>query len=371
MQSSQKKQFIEIGGKSIIEHSIDKFFYHKEIDEIVIVLPQNNLDEISALLTNKYNHKLKFCCGGTHRQASVYNGLLSCADDCQLVLIHDGVRPFIKADEISQLIKIAKQENAAVPVSPVTNTLKTIKNGYISHTIDRSNVVNIFTPQVFDYQLIMKVHRQANDKNLNFTDDAALLEHYGYRVKVVTCADTNIKITTPADIKLANALLKGDEMPIITAIGQDSHRFDETGAKPLILAGIEIPNTPGLLANSDGDVVLHAITNAISGITGINILGEIADKLCQAEKMCDSTCYLAEALKYMENKKIVHVSISIEAKRPHLAKYMPTMRNKLAELLGITPATIGLTATTGEGLTECGKGLGISVITIINVKSGG
>ena len=159
---------------------------------------------------------------------------------------------------------------------------------------------------------------------------------------------------------------RGDGMK--AAIGQDSHRFEETPGKPLILGGVVYPGEVGLLANSDGDVVLHAITNAVSGITGRNILGRVADEMCQSG-ITDSAEYLREALKSLEGR-IVHLSISMECLRPKISPMIPAMQEKIAELLGVEPAAIGITATTGEGLTDCGKGLGISVLCILTVEDG-
>ena len=151
------------------------------------------------------------------------------------------------------------------------------------------------------------------------------------------------------------------------AIGQDSHRFDlENINKKLILGGIVFEGYPGLLGNSDADVVLHAITNAISGITCKNILGEVADKLCK-EGITDSQEYLKEALKYL-SEKIVHLSISIECKTPKITPKIEEMRKNIARILEIEENCVGITATTGEELTEVGKGNGISVICILTTK---
>ncbi|HHW22252.1 MAG TPA: 2-C-methyl-D-erythritol 2,4-cyclodiphosphate synthase [Clostridiaceae bacterium] len=153
------------------------------------------------------------------------------------------------------------------------------------------------------------------------------------------------------------------------AIGQDSHKFtgpDEN--KKLILGGIEIEGCPGLAGNSDADVVLHAITNAVSGISCVNILGGRADELCLKQGIKDSRVYLKEALETMKGKKIVHVSVSIEAKRPKLAPYIEPMRQSIAALLGIESGSVGITATSGEGLTEFGKGNGIFCTAVLTVQ---
>jgi len=153
------------------------------------------------------------------------------------------------------------------------------------------------------------------------------------------------------------------------AIGQDSHRFVDPGDdKKLILGGIEIESCPGLSGNSDADVVFHAITNAISGISCVNILGERADELCLRHGIKDSRVYLKEALDTMKDKKIIHVSVSIEAKRPKLAPYIERMRQSIAEVLGIDKNSVGITATSGEGLTEFGKGNGIFCTAILTVQ---
>ena len=150
------------------------------------------------------------------------------------------------------------------------------------------------------------------------------------------------------------------------AVGQDSHRFEEEVGKPCVLAGVVFPDMPGFLANSDGDVVLHAVTNAVSGITGRNILGEYADGLC-TQGIRDSRVYLAEALRCLDGKP-VHLSVSIEGLRPKIAPRIPEMRRSLAELLGVGIQAVGITATTGEGLTAFGRGEGVSVFCILTVE---
>ena len=151
------------------------------------------------------------------------------------------------------------------------------------------------------------------------------------------------------------------------AIGLDSHRFDiGNKEKKLILGGIVFEEAPPLLGNSDADVVLHAITNAVSGITCKNILGKVSDDMCKAG-IKDSEEYLKEALKYLENE-IVHISVSIECKTPMISPRIEEMRKNIARILKINENCVGITATTGEGLTEFGKGNGISVFSCITVE---
>ncbi|MDO5556106.1 MAG: 2-C-methyl-D-erythritol 2,4-cyclodiphosphate synthase [Clostridia bacterium] len=151
------------------------------------------------------------------------------------------------------------------------------------------------------------------------------------------------------------------------SIGQDSHKFDlKNKDEKLILGGVIFEETPKLLGNSDADVVLHSITNAISGITCKNILGEISDNMCK-KGITNSEEYVKEALKYLD-ERIMHLSISIECKTPKISPKIEQMRVSIAKILNINENNIGITATSGEGLTEFGKGNGISVISILTVE---
>lgn len=151
------------------------------------------------------------------------------------------------------------------------------------------------------------------------------------------------------------------------AIGQDSHKIDYNNReKKLLLGGIEFQEDYSILGNSDGDVVLHAITNAISGITCKNILGKVTDDMCK-NGIIDGEEYVKEALKYLE-EKIVHISISIECQIPKISPKVEEMRKNIARILQIQENCVGITATTGEGLTEFGKGNGISVFVCLTVE---
>ena len=152
----------------------------------------------------------------------------------------------------------------------------------------------------------------------------------------------------------------------ISTIGQDSHRFGEPCCETTIrLGGIDIPFDRPIEANSDGDVVYHAITNAVSGFMGINILGGEADKICLEKGIKDSAVYLEKALEYMTEGRIIHCSITIECLRPKLMPHIPAMKESIGKILGIPSSSVGITATTGEGLTGFGRGEGIQVFCIL------
>ncbi|MFA5250052.1 MAG: 2-C-methyl-D-erythritol 2,4-cyclodiphosphate synthase [Parachlamydiales bacterium] len=154
-----------------------------------------------------------------------------------------------------------------------------------------------------------------------------------------------------------------------TGIGQDSHRFlTSKQAKPLILGGILFEGLPGLSADSDGDVILHSICNAITSLTHVPILGQVAKDLCLKDGITDSAVYLGKALETLGDWQIEHVALSLEAKRPFLQPRIRAVREKIAELLGLKKEQVGLTATSGDGLTDFGCGKGIQCFCLLTVK---
>jgi 2-C-methyl-D-erythritol 2,4-cyclodiphosphate synthase len=155
----------------------------------------------------------------------------------------------------------------------------------------------------------------------------------------------------------------------IAAIGQDSHRFEPAGsAKPLLLGGITIPGCAGLSGNSDADVVLHALTNAVSGLHGTPVLGAIADELCLEKGIRDSRVFLTKSLKLLKRARLLHVSVSIEAQRPRLAGHLPAMRRSIAGLCALSEEHVAVTVTSGEGLTAFGRGEGIQAFAMVSAE---
>ncbi|MBS0648026.1 MAG: 2-C-methyl-D-erythritol 2,4-cyclodiphosphate synthase [Verrucomicrobia bacterium] len=156
-----------------------------------------------------------------------------------------------------------------------------------------------------------------------------------------------------------------------TGLGQDSHRFlPEDSTKPCILAGLVFDEAPGMASDSDGDVIFHAICNAITSLTGVQILGGIADDLCQKDGLTDSQIYVQRALETLRPQKIEHVALAIEAKRPRLQHRIEEMRSKIASVLHLRLNQVGITATASDGLTEFGLGEGIQCLCIITTGEG-
>ncbi len=211
IKSEKKKQFIEIMDRPLLFWTIDKFASHPDINQIIITLPQDEIEIYKMIIGREYqNSSISIIAGGKQRQDSVSNALALCPKDTDLVLIHDGVRPFISQINISNLIKKAQQKKAVIPVSKVKNTIKKIEQDKVVTTVQRDNLVNAFTPQVFQYRLIKECHDNAKKIDLYCTDDAALLEHFGHTVYTLECSSHNFKITDPFDLEIAKFIIKNN-----------------------------------------------------------------------------------------------------------------------------------------------------------------
>lgn len=205
MKSDKSKLLLEINGKTVIERTVEAFSKISEIDEIIVVIRESDLNEFEKHLS-KYD--LSYCFGGATRQESVMNAVET-IDECDLIIIHDGARPLVTEKEITDTINKAKETGAAaVGVTP-KDTIKIVdENLQIVGTPDRSNLISIRTPQVFDFSQYLKAVDLAKKQGKDFTDDCRLVENLGRKVNVVIGEYTNIKITTPEDIPMAESILK-------------------------------------------------------------------------------------------------------------------------------------------------------------------
>lgn len=210
MKADINKQFLKIGDKEVIAHTIDKFYNNENIGEIIIVVRENEKEFFQENIIDKYEYKnIKIAFGGKERQDSVYNGLKALDKNCEIVLIHDGARPFVTDEIIEKSIECAQKYSCAIVGVPVKDTIKIVnENNDVCNTPSRNTLWSIQTPQVFDYSLIMKAHEKAKVDKYYGTDDSMLMEYLGYNVKVVEGSYNNIKITTPEDLKIAEEILR-------------------------------------------------------------------------------------------------------------------------------------------------------------------
>lgn len=209
LKSIKKKQFMEIMNRPLLFWTIDPFYKHNAISEIIITLPTDELDRYNNQIHNEFpDKKITIICGGKERQESVLCALKQCGKSTDYVLIHDGVRPFINKEDLTILINKVKITKAVIPVTPVKNTIKKIEKDIIQKTICRKQLYNALTPQVFDYNLILKHHERALNEDYNFTDDASILEYFGQEVSIHETSSENFKITDPFDLILAEIIIK-------------------------------------------------------------------------------------------------------------------------------------------------------------------
>ena len=211
MNSSKKKQFIEIEGKPILFYTLDKFIRAQCFDSIIITCPASDVGFLEDLLFSKFNYnrdQISIISGGKRRQDSVYNALVLLNDSVEIVAIHDSVRPFVKISEIIESVELAKKYDAVTLAHPIKNTIKQVEDDQVIKTLDRKNLWEIYTPQTFKVKLIKKAHEFAKSKDLTVRDDAELVELLGKDVYVLEGTSENIKVTNQFDLKIAKMILK-------------------------------------------------------------------------------------------------------------------------------------------------------------------
>lgn len=209
MKRDINKQFIKLEGKEIIVHTLDKFYKNENIDDIVIVIKESEEKYFLDNIINKYGfNNVKLAYGGKERQDSVYNGIKKLNIGCDIVLVHDGARPFVNEGIIKRSIDEARENNAVVVGVPVKDTIKVVNtDGNIVDTPNRSLLWAVQTPQSFKYEVITKAYEDAYNNNYYGTDDAMLVERIGYTVKMVEGSYDNIKITTEEDLHFGIQIL--------------------------------------------------------------------------------------------------------------------------------------------------------------------
>lgn len=206
---AKSKQYIDLNGRPILYYTLKRFIDNKNIDRIILVVPEDELEFCEKEVLNKYNLNVDYIAfGGKERQDSVYNGLLK-AEGSEVVLIHDGARPFVSERMIDEGIKYAKMYGAAAPGVMPKDTIKVKDDkGFSIETPDRNNLVAVQTPQVFSYSMILECHKKVKEKKKIVTDDTMVAEMFGNDVYLYEGEYTNIKITTPEDLILAQYLVK-------------------------------------------------------------------------------------------------------------------------------------------------------------------
>jgi 2-C-methyl-D-erythritol 4-phosphate cytidylyltransferase len=210
------KQFLMLKDKPILAHTVDKLERCELIDEIILVVPEDYLEYCSQKVVDKYDFKKvrKVVCGGEERQDSVYSGLKACSNNTSIVVIHDGVRPLISTEKVSESVKMCRDKQSAGSVGavvlavPLKETVKRVEQGSIITTLDREKLWLTQTPQTFEYKLILDAHENAKESDFVGTDDSTLVERLGHKVTILEGDYKNIKITTKEDLQVAEKFLE-------------------------------------------------------------------------------------------------------------------------------------------------------------------
>jgi 2-C-methyl-D-erythritol 4-phosphate cytidylyltransferase / 2-C-methyl-D-erythritol 2,4-cyclodiphosphate synthase len=358
--SAQPKQFLSLGGRSILERSVDAFRNSDVIDDVVVALPPEVAQSPppSLLVGGK---RIEIVAGGVRRQDSVAQAFARVVDRADIVVIHDAARPFVTDETIRRTVAAAAESGAAIAAVPALDTVKRAgTNGVVTATLPREEIYLAQTPQAFRTSVLQQALALRSDA----TDEATLAEQAGHPVQIVEGDPWNLKITTPADLALAERLLA---IPAATNAtmrignGYDLHRL--VADRQLILGGVTIPFEKGLLGHSDADVICHAVTDAVLGAAGAGDVGRHFPDTDPAWKGANSLDLLRTAMGLVKDAGygVVNVDVVVIAQRPKLVPYIDAIRANLAGALECDASQISVKGKTNEGVDSMGSGDSIAV----------
>ncbi|MDR2296424.1 MAG: 2-C-methyl-D-erythritol 4-phosphate cytidylyltransferase [Clostridiales Family XIII bacterium] len=354
------KQFMRIGGRTVLARTTEAFENNASVDDIYVVAGADRTEACRAALSGSFSKLRGICAGGATRQASVFAGLSALPAATELVLVHDAVRPFVSQACIDRVLRCAAEKGAAAAALPVKDTIKAARDGVFTETLDRSVLYAVQTPQAFLRPLLCAAHAAAARDGFTGTDDAVLLERIGEKVYLTEGDFDNIKLTTPEDMAAARAMAEGASAGLRVGSGCDAHRFH--AGRPLILGGVRIPHERGLLGRSDADALTHALIDALLGAAALGDIGGMFPDTDARYEGISSLVLLAEAFAAVRLRgyALVNADATILAERPKLAPYIGTMRERLARAMGTAPERISIKATTTEGLGFAGREEGVA-----------
>jgi 2-C-methyl-D-erythritol 4-phosphate cytidylyltransferase/2-C-methyl-D-erythritol 2,4-cyclodiphosphate synthase len=361
------KILIEIGGKSVLEHTIRGFF-GMNINEMIIPVSETVHKTVEKLCEDiNTPFPIRVIKGGDQRQDSIWNALQVLDDDCDIVAVHDAARPFFDPGLIPQALKFLNKHDGVIMAIPATYTMKEVKGSVVTGTLSRETLWQVNTPQIFHKEVLIKAYDKAYQDNFYGTDDAMLVERAGGSIAVVQDIAHNIKITTPADLFTAEQILGVNKGATMQRIGQgyDVHRL-VTGRK-LILGGVDIPSDKGLDGHSDADVLVHAIMDAILGAAALGDIGKHFPETDAKYKDADSLLLLEGVKQLLDVHGYVvgNIDATIILQVPKVAPYIETMRKNIANKLSLDMTKVSVKATTEEGLGFTGRGDGVAATAVV------
>lgn len=359
------KQFADIGQKSLLYHSVNAFYSHAAITEIVVVIGP----EQEALAREKLGETVNFVklvTGGAQRRDSVRAGLQALAGrEVTQVLIHDAARPFLPATVIDSLLEALDHAHGAVPALPVADTLAR-GDATLGDNVSRAGLNRIQTPQAFRLEAILAAHR-AWPAGEEATDDAQMLRRAGHEVILVPGDPMLEKITHPADFAAAEAR-HAATLISRSAMGFDVHRMES--GEELWLGGVRIPHDKGLSGHSDADVALHAITDALLGTIGAGDIGMHFPPTDPRWRGAASAQFVGHAAQMVRARGglIDFIDLTLICEAPKIGPHREAIRAGIAAILGIETGRVSVKATTTERLGFTGRGEGMAAQAIATAR---
>ena len=354
------KQFRLLGGKPVLRRAVESLIRHPAVRTVRVVVGKGQQAEATRALDGLRIGELIE--GGAERADSVRAGLAAAEGDA--VLVHDAARPFCPPAVIDRLLASLEFFEGAAPVLPVGDTLARMGDT-LEDPFDRTGVVRVQTPQAFRLGAL----KAAYDlwRGAAPTDETSVARAAGLKVAAVEGDPALDKLTLPADFDRAQQWLAGKLSPR-TGMGFDVHAF--AGEGPLMLGGIEVPHARGLAGHSDADVVLHAITDALLGAGGLGDIGEHFPPSDPRWKNADSSRFLAHAIDLLRAKGalIDHIDCTVIAEAPKVGPYRAAMRERIAEITGLSVDRVSVKATTTEGLGFTGRREGIAAQAVASIR---
>ena len=364
------KQYRPIAGVPLLARTLAALLAAPRIGRVVPVIGEDQ-GELYAALGLDDPRLAPPVTGGETRQVSVLKGLEALAADApDMVLIHDGARPFVDAAVIDSVIAALDGADGALPVTLVTDTIKRSTDGKtVGGTEDRTQLFAAQTPQGFHFAPIYDAHRRAIAMSDGFTDDAAIAEWAGLSVALAEGDARNFKVTLPGDFERAERTIEGERaMETRVGSGFDVHAFGAGDA--VILGNISIPHSAKLKGHSDADVVLHALSDALYGALADGDIGKHFPPGEMEWKDADSAQFLEHAAGLVRARggRIVHLDATIICERPKIGPHVEPMRKRIAEIAGISASRVAVKATTSERLGFTGREEGIAAQAVATIE---
>lgn len=362
------KQYTSLLGKSILEWTLLALLAEPRIHAIVVVIAAG--DGHWASLAQKLNSaKLKSTTGGTHRQDSVVNGLkflASSARDDDWVMVHDAARPCVSVSELAKLTDALREDSSgAVLAVPIVDTVKRESEGALE-TVDRAHLWRALTPQVFAFAPLRRALEAASHAGIEVTDEAQAMERIGVHASLVHGSPFNIKVTRAEDLEVAAGILKARESNAMrVGQGMDVHAFGE--GDHVVLGGVRLAHHQGVVAHSDGDVVIHALCDALLGAMGEGDIGQHFPDTDPRYRGADSRVFLRVVAARMQaaGLRLLNADITVLAEAPRVAAHRGAMAANLAADLNAPANLINIKATTTERLGFIGRKEGLAALACV------